>query len=261
MKHPVFDKSWSAEVQRVYDHDMQEIWDKSIAGHIFNMYHNQLEIYKSLVPEKAKKILDVGCAQATLALLLAEDGLDVTAVDLRADFLDYAKTRWTHGKIKFLQGNVFDIQLEKGFDVIFANQILEHLVYPKEFIEKLSSLLEANGLIIMTTPNGEYINNRLPAYGELGDPKDWEHLQFFADGDGHFFAYTRAELMEIAKDSGLSSVQCTAFETPWISGHMKFRYLHRLIPYSALKQLDTLSRMLPWSQRYCHQLLMTGRKR
>ncbi len=165
MKHPVFDKSWSAEVQRVYDHDMQEIWDKSIAGHIFNMYHNQLEIYKSLVPEKAKKILDVGCAQATLALLLAEDGFDVTAVDLRADFLDYAKTRWTHGKIKFLQGNVFDIQIEKGFDVIFGNQILEHLVYPKEFIEKLSSLLEANGLIIMTTPNGEYINNRLPAYG------------------------------------------------------------------------------------------------
>jgi len=98
MKRPIFNESWDDEVKRVYEHDMQEMWDKSIAGHIYNMYHSQLEMYQSLIPENAKCLLDVGCAQATLALMLAEKGYDVTAVDLRKKFIEYAKTRYTHGR-------------------------------------------------------------------------------------------------------------------------------------------------------------------
>ena len=259
MKKPIFDASWPDEVKRVYDHDMQEIWDRSIACHIFNMYHSQLEMYKSLVPSEAKDILDVGCAQATLALLLAEDGHNVTAVDLRENFLKFAKTRWTHGKIEFLQGNFFDIDITNKFDVIFANQILEHLVYPLNFIEKLSSLLKTNGIIVMTTPNGEYINNRLPSYNELGDPKDWEHMQFTTDGDGHFFVYTRDELITIVNNTGLSAVKCEYFATPWISGNTKFRYLHKVMPYAVLKSFDRFTRSLPLARKLCHQLLVIGR--
>lgn len=258
MKPPVFEESWSEEVKQVYAHDRQEIWDRSIAPHIFNMYRNQLDMYKSLVPKGAKDIIDVGCAQATLALQLAEDGYDVTAVDIRREFLDYAKSRWTHGNITFLEGNIFEISISKTFDVVFANQILEHLVYPSTFVEKLAQLLKPNGLMVVTTPNGEYVKSDLPAYSELGDPREWEHMQFTADGDGHFFAYTKDELVEILRKAGLRSVKCTHYETPWISGHMKFRYIHNTLPYPVLRALDGLTRSLPFGNRFSHQLLAIG---
>lgn len=258
MRPPVYDESWPEEVQRVYHHDMEELWDKSITPHIFNMYHAQLEMYRSLLPQKSCRILDVGCAQASLGLLLAEAGHDVTVVDLRKGFLDYARSRWTHGRIRFLQGNIFEMQISETFDVVFANQILEHLVYPAEFITKLSSLLVPGGLLVMTTPNGAYLANSLPSYTELGDPSQWEHLQFTADGDGHFFAYTREELLHLFKDAGLQAVRCRGYETPWISGHIRFRYLHRVLPYRLLRSLDRLQQHLPLAGLFSHQLLVTG---
>src|SRR3974377_2437936 len=112
MKPPVFDPNWSEELKALYRHDVQEIWDDSLNRHIWNQYHNQLRVYLGLagLPELTgeKKILDVGCAQGTLALLLAERGHDVTALDLRPSFLDYAQKRYTHGRIRFIAGNALD---------------------------------------------------------------------------------------------------------------------------------------------------------
>ena len=260
MKPPSFDPNWSEEVQHVYMHDMQEMWDKSINPHIYNMYQSMLENYLALIPQKPCKILDVGCAQATLALLLAEQGHNVTVVDIRQEFLDYAKTRWTHGNIQFLQGNVLELDLDESFDIIFANQIIEHLVYPLELIQGLHKLLVNNGQLIITTPNADYIKNVLPTFKQLGDPKKWEHMQFTADGDGHFFAYLDTELMELFEQAGMHSTQCVPYETPWISGHMKFRHLHKLTPYTILKLLDRLTLKLPFSKKLGHQLLIHGRK-
>jgi 2-polyprenyl-3-methyl-5-hydroxy-6-metoxy-1,4-benzoquinol methylase len=75
MRPPVFNPEWSEEVQAVYRHDVREVWDPTIARHVWNQYHNQLDLYLSLAEGRGRlNILDIGCAQATLALLLAERG-------------------------------------------------------------------------------------------------------------------------------------------------------------------------------------------
>ena len=80
MKPPQFDPSWPDDVFALYRHDMQEIWDRSIAPQIWNQYHNQLDLYRRISNGRGRlDILDVGCAQGTLALLLAEDGHNVCA--------------------------------------------------------------------------------------------------------------------------------------------------------------------------------------
>ena len=261
MKQAEFNSNWSDEVKRVYEHDIREIWDASIAPHIFNMYRSQLQRLQSFAPKKPCRILDVGCAQATLALQLAESGHHVTALDLRQDFLDYAKLRWTHGDIDFACANVLEINAETladKYDLIFANQIIEHLVYPLEMVIALKKLLTPKGRLIITTPNGRYIKNTLPTFTALGDPKQWEEKQFTADGDGHFFAYLDSELEHIFTQAGLQSITSQVYETPWISGHMKFRYLHSALPYSVLNLFDKLSLKLPFNSKISHQLLISG---
>jgi 2-polyprenyl-3-methyl-5-hydroxy-6-metoxy-1,4-benzoquinol methylase len=260
MRPPVKDPAWPEDVVRLYAHDMQEIWDRTIAPQVWIQYHGQLDLYLSLVPSQPSlRILDVGCAQATLALLLAERGHDVTAVDLRSQFLDYARTRHTRGSIRFVCADVLELDLPERFDVIFANQILEHVVRPVALVERLCSHLAPGGRVIATTPNGRYVRNSLPSFRDLGDPERHAHRSHSADGDGHFFAYRPAELREILLAAGLHDVHVKAFETPWVSGHMKVRHLQRITPSWLLRALDRALRSVPGvGTVLSHQLLATG---
>jgi 2-polyprenyl-6-hydroxyphenyl methylase/3-demethylubiquinone-9 3-methyltransferase len=259
MKPPQPSPTWPPEVMAVYRHDLQEMWDRSIAPHVWNQYHNQLDQYLALAGRAPLDILDVGCAQGTLALLLAERGHRVTAVDLRREFLEYAQSRHTHGDVRFLQLNALEQEIPDRYDLVFANQLIEHLVYPDRLVARLKAALRPGGRLVVTTPNGDYLRNDLPAYRELGDLRQWEHLQFSADGDGHFFAYRAEELLGVFRSAGLQQVRAVFFETPWISGHMRVRHLHRWMPSGVLRALDRLALAAPrLGRRLAHQLLVTG---
>jgi 2-polyprenyl-3-methyl-5-hydroxy-6-metoxy-1,4-benzoquinol methylase len=260
LKPPIPSTTWTSELQALYRHDLQEIWDRSIAPQIWNQYHNQLDQYLGIAGERPRDILDVGCAQGTLALLLAERGHRVTAVDLRPEFLDYAKSRHTHGTVNFMQANVLEDDIPGRYDIVFANQLIEHLVYPAQFLARLRQNLRPGGLLVVTTPNGDYLRNQLPSFSELGDPRQWEHLQFTADGDGHFYAYVAEELVELFGAAGLSQVQARFFESPMISGHMKVRHIHGFVPAPLLRGADRMLLALPWlGRRLAHQLMVSGR--
>lgn len=259
MRPPVFDAAWPDDVQALYKHDMQEIWDATIAPQIWNQYHSQLDLYLGIAGDKPLRILDVGCAQGTLALMLAERGHEVIAVDIRPQFLEYARSRHTHGKVEFLAANVLEDEIPGGHDLIFANQIIEHLVYPGVLLSRLRDLLRPGGRVVATTPNGDYVRNSLPSFAQLGDPREWEHMQNSADGDGHFFAYLEDELNRLFVDSGYRAVCTRYFESPFINGHMKLRHLHRFAPTALLRLLDRLALATPQLNRRCaHQLLVTG---
>ena len=265
MKDPVYNPEWGDDVKALYRHDVEEIWDHTITQHVWNQYHNQLDIYLNIAGEATagnrKNILDVGCAQGTLALLLAERGHRVCAVDLRPQFLDYAKTRYVHGDIQFIEGNALTLKLDKHYDLIFINQIIEHVVYPRVLVNNMRRLLVPGGELVATTPNWHYITNtNLPCYQGLGDPSQHEHMQFTADGDGHFFAYRADELLKVFLDEEFIDVRYRYFETPFISGHLKVRYLHRLVPFGLLHLLDRMVLLIPVVSRIlAHQLLIRGR--
>ena len=261
MKPPVHDPSWPELVQALYAHDMQEMWDASLAPHVFNRYHDELGRYFRIAGKAPLKILDVGCAQGTLALMLAEAGHQVTAVDLRPEFLDYARSRHEKGDIRFVQGNALELDLPGPFDLIFANQILEHLVHPVELVRGLADRLAPGGRLVVTTPNGLYLKSKLPLFGELGDPAQYEHRQFFPDGDGHFFAYAPEELRRIFRAAGLAQAKVFPYDSPWMTGHMKFRYLHGRMPVACLRRLDRMLLNAPGLRwRLAFQLLACGRK-
>jgi 2-polyprenyl-3-methyl-5-hydroxy-6-metoxy-1,4-benzoquinol methylase len=261
MNPPIYDPAWPDDVQALYRHDRQEIWDRRIAPHIWNLYHDQLDRYLAIAGNRPLRILDVGCAQATLALKLAERGHRVTAVDIRPQFLEYAKSRHSHGEISFVAANVLEDDLPGDYDLVFANQLIEHLVYPVDLLRRLRAMLRPGGRLLVTTPNGHYLKNNLPSYRELGNPRDWEHKQFSADGDGHFFAYRDEELKQAFVDAGLVDVECGYFETPFINGHMKIRYLHLWLPVAPLRVADRVLLSVPLvGRRLAHQLFAVGRR-
>lgn len=260
MKPPAFDPAWSPEVVEIWKNDQREIWDPTIERHSFHCYHNQLDLYLALAEKyAAQSILDVGCAQGTLALTLAERGRSVTAVDIRPAFLDYARSRWERGDVRFTAANIFDEPPLGEFDLVFANQIIEHVVYPAELLRKLSRYVRPGGFLVATTPNHDYFRSKLPSYRELGDPKQHEHRQFTAGGGDHFFAYTEAELRDAAAEAGLEVTEAFHFETPFISGHFLMRFAHGVIPLALLRAMDRAAlRIAP--RTLAHQLCVVLRR-
>jgi len=260
MRPPVYNPDGPESVKALYEHDMREIWDRQRAPQIWTMYHDNLRRYFQAAGSVPSRILDVGCAQGTLALLLAERGHRVCAMDIRPPFLDYARSRHEYGDVTFIAANAMEYDCDTRFDLIFANQILEHLVYPRACLARLTSWLAPGGRVVCTTPNGDYIKSSLPSFSALGNPDEHAHRQFSADGDGHFFAYTASELDAILRETGLQHVGVFEYDTPWMTGHMKVRHVQPFISDCVLRALDRCSLALPAvARRWGYQLWAEGR--
>jgi hypothetical protein len=105
----------------------------------------------------------------------------------------------------------------------------------------LSRYATPGGVVVVSTPNYHYFRSTFPSYRELGDPKKHEHRQFSAGGGDHFFAYSEEEMRAAAAAAGMEVMEVIYFETPFISGHVLVRYLHRLLPVRLLRALDRLA--------------------
>lgn len=116
--------------------------------------------------EKNSKILDIGSADGFLALKLAVEGRQVSALEFVQRGID-----WTNQHKKRLG---VDVDLRRGFiediDDIFKNskfdciclfEILEHLDYWKLpwYLEKVESLLTPTSKVLITLPCQNLVNN------------------------------------------------------------------------------------------------------
>jgi glycosyltransferase involved in cell wall biosynthesis/SAM-dependent methyltransferase len=106
-------------------------------------------------------ILDAGCSQGIVPLLLAREGKNVLGIDVDSRAIDVAnnqlknESKLTQERAKFVNSdfNSLDFKNDK-FDTIIISEVLEHLLNPRSFIEKSFDLLNKDGLLIITVPFG-----------------------------------------------------------------------------------------------------------
>lgn len=183
------------------------------------------------------RILDVACAQGNFALLLAEAGFDVTALDLSEEFLAYAKKKYSHGKIEFIHANIMDYTAPASFDTIICGEVIEHVAYPKDLLAAAARNLKAGGHLVLTTPNGEEWGSPLRTYSEIDDVSALIPRQFhFGD---HLFLYTESELRGLLSECGFETVEVTKFNSAYLSQVKGFRYL---LPYGFLRWAERKTR-------------------
>ncbi len=183
------------------------------------------------------RVLDVACAQGNFALLLAEAGFDVTALDLSEEFLAYAKKKYSHGKIEFIHANVMDYQSGQPFDTVICGEVIEHVAYPKDLLAAASRNLKTGGHLILTTPNGNEWGSPLKTYSEIEDVSALIPRQFhFGD---HLFLYTENELRSLLSECGFETVEVTKFNSAYLSQMKGLRYL---FPISLLRWAEKKTR-------------------
>jgi len=234
---------WSADTRHVYESDLVRWWDKRRAPHYYNAYHEFVESMAARVRRTgAQRVLNVGCAQATLDLVLAERGVEMTSVEIREGFLEYAKQRWERCMVTWLLGDFFDMEVPGApFDLVMSHHVIEHVADPAAFVRRLAVMVKSGGQVLVTTPNGEYVRSKLPTYATSSELRRGGDFANSKDGADHVYAFTACELRGLFEDAGLKVVETFTYESVAMAGHVKLRYLHRVLPTMVFRRMERLS--------------------
>lgn len=149
-----------------------------------------IDLKNRLDKSKFTEVLDLGCGIGRHALLFAESGFNVTAMDYSQDALNIlqqkAAEKGTH--VNVIKGSYSeDIFPEESFDLIIAYNVLYH-GYRDNFKNAISLIykyLRPEGLFFFTCPT-----RRDAKYGngeEIAD-NNYKSLNSVHPGDIHYFA-------------------------------------------------------------------------
>jgi len=108
-----------------------------------------------------KRVLDVGCSEGILAILLAREGFEVIGVDVNADALQYAgellvqENEFVRQRVTLVHADLETAHLEPAsFDTVILGEVIEHLLHPARIVERSFELLKPYGIFLLTTPFG-----------------------------------------------------------------------------------------------------------
>lgn len=136
-------------------------YDKTSQQERLPYYANRLAVFSRILKgKKFEKILDVGCGDGGLAKLMQDAlGAEVYGTDISAKGVEIANKKGIRAKVADLSKEIpFE---DNYFDLIIANELIEHLVNPDLFLRECNRVLKKDGAILIATPNLSFWLNRL----------------------------------------------------------------------------------------------------
>lgn len=135
------------------DGEANKIFD---ARSLTNDYRHLTQILKPGI-----KVLDVGCGTGSIskdiATICGENG-KVTGIDNTESFILSGKESYKNiPNLELIHVDLFDFHPQEKFDLIVSARTLQWLSNPKEALQKMKSLLQANGQISILDYNHEAI--------------------------------------------------------------------------------------------------------
>ncbi|MDI6720606.1 MAG: methyltransferase domain-containing protein [Methanomicrobiales archaeon] len=104
---------------------------------------------------RGKDVLDLASGEGYGSYMLAQEARSVTGIDIDANAIQHAETKYSKTNLKFFQGSICDVPLEGRslFDVIVCFEALEHIAEHEQLLSEITRLLKDDGLVILSTPN------------------------------------------------------------------------------------------------------------
>lgn len=173
---------------RVYDNS---VYESSKVGNIYNQYHKLrnvptmwlLKMIDWLKNNKydfnGKKIIEIGAGDA-LNFDFLKKNFPVTerqyeVLEFDAKSVEACKKRG----LKIIYQEYFNLDFAKQhineYDLVIVTEVIEHQTHLKEFIDSLFTILNPNGLILLSTPN---LKRPLFRIGEKTDMPPHHFLRF-----------------------------------------------------------------------------------
>jgi methionine biosynthesis protein MetW len=149
---------------------------------------------RALVPEDARRVLDVGCGAGALGAALREErGIEVMGLELSADAAARARER-LDAVVEADLDALYELPFERGsFDAMVFGDVLEHLRDPHRLLRTLRPWLADEGAIVTSIPNVGHWSVILPLLTQ--DRWPYADAGLLDRTHVHFFTLAEAELM------------------------------------------------------------------
>lgn len=134
---------------------------KYLAGQGFQRRMFSLIIREIASDFQPPALLDVGCSDGTLTKQFASLKKFDTVVGIDSDYTDIQLAMKKFPEASFVQAPVESVELDMRFNTIVMFQTIEHLAEPIEVLKKLLTLLDDDGVLLITTINAFSMNRRL----------------------------------------------------------------------------------------------------
>lgn len=154
----------------------------------------------SLPPEK-RRVFELGCGNGAVAAVLAEQGYQMTGVEVSTQGLEQARRRYPYLSLQL--GSAYDrlSEIHGTFPVVVSLEVVEHLYAPRVFAKTLYDLVEPSGTVIVSTPyHGYWKNLALAVTGRLDAHFTalWDH--------GHIKFWSRKTLETLLVEAGFRDI-------------------------------------------------------
>ncbi len=158
-------------------------------------YRNARPEMLQFLPKNFDKILDIGCGEGLFAHSIREKSnreIELWGIEPMEKQGLEAKKKLD----KVLIGKSEDVLNEipdNYFDVIFFNDVLEHLVDPYNLLKLIKSKLSNDGFIVSSIPNVRYHNT----FMDLVIYKNWDYKSFGVLDKTHLRFFTKKSIIKM----------------------------------------------------------------
>lgn len=150
-----------------------------------NLRESRLQkAYRFIAEEPPGRLLDLGCGGGEFSARFRALGWQVCGVEL-------IETQAARARALGIQVAAGEVSgglpfLAEEFDLVFAGELIEHLLDTDGFLAEISRVLRRGGALVLTTPNLASFENRLRLL--LGRYPNWVDVRL--GSSGHVRAYT-----------------------------------------------------------------------
>lgn len=174
------------------------------------------------IPRQGSKLLDVGCGEGAFAMMLMREcgytkawGMEFD--DKAAEVASTRLERVLHGDA----AKTLDDLPDGYFDLVCMNDVIEHLMWPEEFLNRLRTKLSPSALIFCSIPN----IRQYRLLWNLLQHQDFEYTDGGLLDRTHIRFFTRKTILSMLDRAGYEPVSVVGWGT---TKSWKFKILNAL---------------------------------
>jgi ubiquinone/menaquinone biosynthesis C-methylase UbiE len=157
---------------------------------LMNKFFNDINIFLDSIT--IYSVLDVGCGEGYITnhIKKHKTNIKIEALDFSREILQIASIM--HPEIRFSQGSIYRLPFKDNtFDLVVANEVLEHLEYPEKAIEEIKRVSRKYCLI--TVPNEPFFR--------MANMLRLKYLSSFGNTPGHLKNLTQHDFKQLLNNN------------------------------------------------------------